>query len=400
MHALAIEYLDALKLQEAEKYCKRALWGKRKVLGKDHSSCWESLTLLASICMARNKIVEAEAHRSFIPRISEISVDAKALIYLERSVGVPGSFGDLGDDDEPTQQPLDSEQPLPIQRPSSLEDMKAPVELDSSQSLRTPPSERTGLIGWPFPLEDPMHLKHLENRESRQVFRHPNSLLSLTTNDHSGARCCFIQGPFGFTMLNKFDPSWDEHFGAELKLQKLSDETFERIKEFILLFLREGKKTESPYVALSPPPSCSTAAETNGLPKSLFGTPSLDVRQYYESDTRSFALPKPKFKIFVSIDHIQLECENTQVAYVVHGVKRQIADLVTEWPGSSNHSASLASFPAISYKLLSEFIRFQLYFTTTNTRSWSAGAMMSPMRLITEDTRNQGYRKLNAFPCT
>lgn len=400
MHALAIEYLDALKLQDAEKCCKRALWGKRKVLGKDHSSCWESLTLLASICMARNKIVEAEAHRSFIPRISEISVDAKALIYLERSVGGPGSLGDLGDDDEPTQQPLESEQPLPIQRSSSFEDLKVPVELDSSQSPRTPPSERTGLIGWPFPLEDPMPLKHLEHRESRQDFGPPNSLLSLTTNDHSGAGCCLIQGPFGFTMLNKFDPSWDEHFGAELKLQKLSDETFERIKEFVLLFLREGKKTESPYVALSPPPSCSTAAGTDGLPKSLLGTPSLDIRRYYESENGFFALPKPKFKIFVSVDYIQLGCENTQVAYVVHGVERQIADLVTEWPGSSNHSASLASFSAISYKLLSELIRFQLYFTTTNTRSWSAGAMMSRMRLITEDTRNQGYRKLNAFLCT
>ncbi|KAH6953465.1 hypothetical protein DER45DRAFT_575916 [Fusarium avenaceum] len=347
MHALAIEYLDALKLQEAEKYCKRALWGKKKVLGKDHSSCWESLTLLASICMARNKIVEAEAHRSFIPLISEISVDVKALIYLERSVGGPGSLGDLRDDDRPTQQPLNSEQPLPIQRPFSFEDLKAPVELDSSQSLRTPPSERTDLIGWPFPLENPMPLKHLGNRESRQDFRPPNSLLSLTTNDHSGARCCYIQGPFGFAMLNKFDPSWDEHFGAELKLQNLSDETFERIKESILLFLREGNKTESPYVALSPSPSCSTAAETDGLPKSSFGTSSLDIRQYYESDTRSFAFPKPKFKIFVSVDYIHLGCENTQVAYVVHGVERQIADLVTEWPGSSNHSVSLV--PTILY---------------------------------------------------
>ncbi|KIL83750.1 hypothetical protein FAVG1_13026 [Fusarium avenaceum] len=312
MHALAIENLDALKFQEAEKYCKRALWGKRKVLGRDHSSCWESLALLASICMARNMIVEAEAHRSFIPRISEISVDVKALIYLERSVGGPGSLSGLGDDDKPTQQPLDSEhpldseQPLPIQRPFYFEDLEAPVDLDGSQSLRTLPSERTGLIGWPFPLEDPMPLKHLENRESRQDFRPPNSLLSLTTNDHSGARCCYIQGPFGFAMLNKFDPSWDEHFGAELKLQNLSDETFERIKEFILLFLREGKKTESLHVALSPSPSCSTAAETDGLPKSSFGTSSLDIRQYYESDTRSFALPKPKFKIFASVDYIQL----------------------------------------------------------------------------------------------
>ncbi|CAJ0551398.1 Ff.00g113280.m01.CDS01 [Fusarium sp. VM40] len=353
MHALAIENLDALKLQEAEKYCKRALWGKRKVLGRDHSSCWESLALLASICMARNMIVEAEAHRSFIPRISEISVDVKALIYLERSVGGPGSLSGLGDDDKPTQQPLDSEhpldseQPLPIQRPFYFEDLEAPVDLDGSQSLRTLPSERTGLIGWPFPLEDPMPLKHLENRESRQDFRPPNSLLSLTTNDHSGARCCYMQGPFGFAMLNKFDPSWDEHFGAELKLQNLSDETFERIKEFILLFLREGKKTESLHVALSPSPSCSTAAETDGLPKSSFGTSSLDIRQYYESDTRSFALPKPKFKIFASVDYIQLGCENTQVAYVVHGLERQIADLVIEWPGSSNHNASLV--PTILY---------------------------------------------------
>ncbi|KAH7242647.1 hypothetical protein BKA59DRAFT_481149 [Fusarium tricinctum] len=348
MHALAIEYLDALKLQEAEKYCKRALWGKRKVLGKDHSSCWESLTLLASICMARNKIVEAEAHRSFIPRISEILVDAKALIYLERSVGGQGSLGDPGDDDEPTQQPLDSEQPLPIRRPFSFEDLKAPVELDSSQTLRTPPPERTGLIGWPFPIKDPMPLKHLENQEDRQDVRPPKPLLSLITNNRSGARCSFIRGPFGFTMLDTCDPSWDEHFGTGLKLQKsMSDETFERIKEFILLFLREGKETGSPHVALSPPPSCSTEAEIDDLPESLFGTASLDIRNFYETDTWPFTLPKPKFKIFVSVDYIQLGCENTQVAYVVHGTERQIADLVTEWPGSSNHVASLV--PTVLY---------------------------------------------------
>ncbi|RKK86208.1 hypothetical protein BFJ69_g1161 [Fusarium oxysporum] len=106
MHALALAYLDDSKLEEAERYCKRALWGKRKVLGKDHLSCWETLTLLVSICTARNKTMEAEVHRSFIPNYETIAIDPEALTYLDRLVGSLGRPSNDSDMVPQTQQPL------------------------------------------------------------------------------------------------------------------------------------------------------------------------------------------------------------------------------------------------------------------------------------------------------
>lgn len=86
MHALAMEHMKDNDLENANKYCKRALWGKRKVLGKLHPSCWDSLALLASISEARNDIAEAEAQRSFIPPKAQVPSDATALAYLDRSL--------------------------------------------------------------------------------------------------------------------------------------------------------------------------------------------------------------------------------------------------------------------------------------------------------------------------
>ncbi|KAF4470737.1 hypothetical protein FALBO_2338 [Fusarium albosuccineum] len=111
MHALAIFYLAHSKLEAAERYCKRALWGKRKVLGKDHPSCWDTLALLVSICIARNKTVEAEAHRSFIPPSLLVAVDTDALTYLNRSVGNLIPSTNSSDMSSSIQQPLIPQQP-------------------------------------------------------------------------------------------------------------------------------------------------------------------------------------------------------------------------------------------------------------------------------------------------
>ncbi|KAF5626103.1 hypothetical protein F52700_8819 [Fusarium sp. NRRL 52700] len=114
MHALALAYLDDSKLEEAEKCCKRALWGKRKVLGKDDWRCWETLSLLVRICMARNKTMEAEVHQSFIPnnadrvepRYAAVVTDQGALTYLDRSVGSLGRPNHDTDVASQTQQAL------------------------------------------------------------------------------------------------------------------------------------------------------------------------------------------------------------------------------------------------------------------------------------------------------
>ncbi|KAK2684677.1 hypothetical protein QWA68_016562 [Fusarium oxysporum] len=86
MHAIAMIHLRNSNLEAADRCCKRALWGKRKALGKESASCWDTLALLASICAAKNDVAEAEAHRSFIPPTYQVMTDTDALAYLDRTV--------------------------------------------------------------------------------------------------------------------------------------------------------------------------------------------------------------------------------------------------------------------------------------------------------------------------
>lgn len=84
LHALALAYKKNSDLETADSYCRRSLWGKRKVLGKSHPSPWEMLALLASICDSRDDAIEAEAHRSFIPASYRPVADTDPLEYLNR----------------------------------------------------------------------------------------------------------------------------------------------------------------------------------------------------------------------------------------------------------------------------------------------------------------------------
>ncbi|KAF7556472.1 hypothetical protein G7Z17_g1395 [Cylindrodendrum hubeiense] len=100
LHALAMVSAKGSDLDAAYSFGKRALWGKRKVIGKSDPSCWDTSALLSRICFARNDIAEAEAHMSFIPssyfqgglqRRSMYSSDRQvsdldALAYLNNSV--------------------------------------------------------------------------------------------------------------------------------------------------------------------------------------------------------------------------------------------------------------------------------------------------------------------------
>jgi hypothetical protein len=169
MHALAIASLGASQLDAAEKYCKRALWGKRKVLGKDHTSCWETLALLVSICTAKNKMVEAEAHRSFIPYDWPVKSDAEPLTYLDRSVGNSGTAvhsSIVGSSSQrsltPQQQSVPSQQYPPRQphlsytTPVSSNTVPASSTFAYPKSVRsqyTGPSMTTSYGGYPPPPE-------------------------------------------------------------------------------------------------------------------------------------------------------------------------------------------------------------------------------------------------------
>ncbi|KAJ3546014.1 hypothetical protein NM208_g2227 [Fusarium decemcellulare] len=223
MHILAIAYLADSKLEAAERYCKRALWGKRKVLGKDHSSCWETLALLVSICIARNKTVEAEAHRSFIPPSLLVAVDTDALAYLNRSVGNLIPSTNSSDMSSSIQQPLIPQQPYSSGLP--------------------PATQHRSLASYPDPaLPSP--------GPPRTTFEYPKS------------------------------------YGSQYS------------------------------------PSLTTNSQQS-------------VGQYYQPPPQAWQpapMPKPKPRIFVSIDYIHYGTENTSVAYAMYDVENATSDLITTWP--------------------------------------------------------------------
>ncbi|KXX77095.1 Kinesin light chain 1 [Madurella mycetomatis] len=82
LHALALAHMHSSDFAKADLCCKRALWGKRKIFGKENPSCWETLALLSRICEARGETEEAEAHRTFIPASYQPVLHVDPLVYL------------------------------------------------------------------------------------------------------------------------------------------------------------------------------------------------------------------------------------------------------------------------------------------------------------------------------
>ncbi|KAF5609786.1 uncharacterized protein FSUBG_3783 [Fusarium subglutinans] len=197
-HALALAYLDNSKLEEAERCCKRALWGKRKVFGKDHWRCWETLDLLVRICKARSKMMEAEVHQSFIPSHATIATDQGALDYLDRSVGSLNRPSNDGDTVSQTRQPLDFQQEYPQGQPyntaasgpvPSAGRSQYPKTFGSQYTSPSTPNSHQGMIQYPI-----QHRQTRSNGESsstpaisRKAIGQPDPILSTMHRPENGA---------------------------------------------------------------------------------------------------------------------------------------------------------------------------------------------------------------------
>ncbi|KAI3588058.1 hypothetical protein IWW34DRAFT_798022 [Fusarium oxysporum f. sp. albedinis] len=289
MHALAIAYLDDSKLEEAEKYCKRALWGKRKVLGKDHLSCWETLTLLVSICTARNKTMEAEVHRSFIPNYETIAIDHEALTYLDRSVGSLGRPSNDSDMVPQTQQPLAFQQEYPPSQPyttaasgpvPSPGSFQYPKTFGSQYTSPPTPNSHQGTVQYPT-----QHMQTRPNVEpssnppvSRKAIGRPDTILSTMHRPQS-------MGPYSqqqpeqprrstnlsyshnnalseFGLLDAFDPFWRDHLGEGLRAGGWNDHLVKENQQLIIDFFKfqlPSARTASLALSLPPPPHLTTA---------------------------------------------------------------------------------------------------------------------------------------------
>ncbi|RKL40380.1 hypothetical protein BFJ70_g5610 [Fusarium oxysporum] len=347
MHALALAYLDDSKLEEAEKYCKRALWGKRKVLGKDHLSCWETLTLLVSICTARNKTMEAEVHRSFIPNYETIAIDPEALTYLDRSVGSLGRPSNDSDMVPQTQQPLAFQQEYPPSQPyttaasgpvPSPGSFQYPKTFGSQYTSPPTPNSHQGTVQYPT-----QHMQTRPNVEpssnppvSRKAIGRPDTILSTMHRPQS-------MGPYSqqqpgqprrstnlsyshnnalseFGLLDAFDPFWRDHLGEGLRARGWNDHLVKENQQLIIDFFKfqlPSARTASLALSLPPPPHLTTA----------YPLPTQDANIYepqgYQSppplspyNMAPVPTPESRYQIFVSIDFMKIDCASTSVAYV------------------------------------------------------------------------------------
>ncbi|CZR38248.1 uncharacterized protein FPRO_06561 [Fusarium proliferatum ET1] len=289
MHALALAYVDDSKLEEAERYCKRALWGKRKVLGKDNLSCWETLTLLVFICKARNRTAEAEVHRSFIPNYETIAIDPEALTYLERSVGSLGRSSNDSDMITKTQQPSAFQQEYPPSQPYAT---AASGPVPSAGGFQYPKTLGSQYTSPPTPSSHQGMVQHAtQDRQTR-------------SNGESSSNPALSRKAIGPPDLNSSTMNRPLSMGQYYQQRQTE---------------QSRRSTDLSYVASSllPPPHSTRA----------YIQPSLGANNYepqgYQSPpplspygTAPVPKPEPQYQIFVSIDFMNIDGASTSVAYI------------------------------------------------------------------------------------
>ncbi|KAF5674405.1 hypothetical protein FCIRC_7796 [Fusarium circinatum] len=329
-HALALAHLDNSKLEEAERCCKRALWGKRKVFGKDDWRCWETLNLLVRICKARSKMMEAEVHQSFIPSHATIATDQGALAYLDRSVGNFNRPSNGSDAVSQTRQPLDFQQEYPQSQPyitaasgpvPSAGRFQYPKTFGSQYTSPSTSNSHQGMVQYPI-----QHGQARSNGESssipaisRKAIGQPDPILS--TMHHP------------------------ESMGSYSQQQQL-----EQPRRSTNLWYGHNTDMSGFRLALPlQPPLHSTGA----YPQPTHGANSYEQQGYQSSlplspyGTAPVAAPEPRCQIFVSIDFMNIDGASTSVAYVVNDLKNPISELLREWPGAGSYSKS--SVPTVIY---------------------------------------------------
>ncbi|KAF5576951.1 hypothetical protein FPANT_10684 [Fusarium pseudoanthophilum] len=373
MHALALAYLDDSKLEEAERSCKRALWGKRKVLGKDHWGCWETLSLLVRICVARNKTMEAEVHQSFIPNHATVETDQGALAYLDRSVGSLNRPSNDSDAVSQTQQPLAFQQEYPQSQPYAMTASEPAPAAGRFQYPKTfgsqytgPPTQNTHQAMVQYP---PQHMQirpnvgpSLQPPVSRKAIQHPDTLhrpQSLKSypqqaeQPRTNTNLSHIQSNnlAGFGHLDAFDPHWRNHIGAGLRIRGWNDDLIKENQQIIIdYFKSRPPSARTAPVAYSLPPPTHSTTEDRLLMQYAYTYEPPGYQSPPPPSPYSMApvpTPEPQYQIFVSIDFMNIEGASTKVAYVINDLRNPISELLREWPGAGSYSKS--SVPTVIY---------------------------------------------------
>jgi len=157
LHAFSLRASQHGQLDQAARWCKRALWGKKKLLGKNDPSYYESMALLARLYDLQESAVEAEACRNFAP--SNTIIDEDPLLYLFKSIS--GSW-------------------------KSNSGGRATLSTSSTQPMRSTPSLlTTPLIESPPPIPNAWRPPVAPPRQSsalRDPVSGPNGKLQATSN--------------------------------------------------------------------------------------------------------------------------------------------------------------------------------------------------------------------------
>ncbi|KAF5710796.1 hypothetical protein FGLOB1_5326 [Fusarium globosum] len=347
MHALALAYVDDSKLEEAERYCKRALWGKRKVLGKDNLSCWETLTLLVFICKARNRTAEAEVHRSFIPNYETIAIDPEALTYLDRSVGSLSRPSNDSDMAPQTQQPLAFQQEYPPSQPYTTSD-SGPVpspdfqypKIFGSQYTSPPtPNSHQGMIQYPTQQTQTRSNGELPSNATitRKAIGHPDPILSTMHRPQSmgnysqqqqsgqlrkSTNLSYSHGNdmYEYGLLEAFDPHWRDYIGVGLHARGWNADRIKENQQIIIDYFKFRPLSDRTASMAMTLPLASYSTGT--YPQPTQGTNNYEPQGYQSPpplspySTAPLPMPEPRCQIFVSIDFMNIDGASTSVAYI------------------------------------------------------------------------------------
>jgi hypothetical protein len=85
LHTIALYHYQTGRLDDAEKHCKRASLGKRRILGRKDESYYESLDILAQIHHDKGEVARAEGYRRFLPPNKPPRI-LQPLNYMEKSM--------------------------------------------------------------------------------------------------------------------------------------------------------------------------------------------------------------------------------------------------------------------------------------------------------------------------
>ncbi|KAF5648451.1 uncharacterized protein FTJAE_1284 [Fusarium tjaetaba] len=374
MHALALAYLDDSKLEEAEKCCKRALWGKRKVLGKDHWGCWETLSLLVRICVARNKTMEAEVHQSFIPSHATLQTDQGALAYLDRSVGSLNRPSNDSDAVSQTQQPLAFQQEYPQSQPYAMAASDPAPAAGRFQYPKTfgsqytsPPTQNSHQTRAHYSLKhmqtSPKVGPSLQPPVSRKAIQNPDTIhrpqslgpypQQQAEQPQTSTNISYTHSNnlAGFGLLDAFDPQWRNHIGAGLRVRGWNDDLIKENQQIIIDYFksRPPSARTAPMAYSLPPPTHSTTEDRQLMQYAY----TYEPHRYQSPPPPSpysmapVPTPEPQYQIFVSIDFMNIGGASTKVAYVINDLKNPISELLREWPGAGSYSQS--SVPTVIY---------------------------------------------------